>query len=599
MAETHDHTPHDYYTPTGPSDSPDVSGYLSQDSQGSINTFMSETFEADFDYYYTSYDKSRGMEILDRLRTMNAETKAKALDWLIDNGFLHSEEVFNSAYINALGDALYITSEDDYDAEEEEEWPEHECVTCMEGMDELVAKGQSWSCECCGLMVGTEDDHEYCGKNIDGTIVCNHCYDGGHKVTTMITLDGNEVIFNSTCSGEGNEKRFGDREYEITEEYVFGSEEGSAPVQDPMELGEMANWTPLDGSEGLKRKRAESSELSMTLANMERELGIDSEDYEDYEKYTNPTARLNAAISKIEREFGVNEEDYQYRGLKKDAETNKVSAQQIADEIKEAQRKDMETYRGKWDSKTSTTTYARGPVSNKHTKAVYDKYGAAAIMAAHKEMHHKKMNAETTCASCSKVIAEDDIIGDGTNRGLCCVPDYYDAESFSAEYSGPSTLSSALSGARKTGRSGKHLTIVQRLVAKYGIDKGVKIYKHFGIKQKRASPKVRGKVRGTKSGPRRYSEGRVGGAGRSQVYQKGDRTGSWTPSGGHTTRFANSGKAWYQERGLGTPVAGPIPDTDLAGKSMGEKVRGSFVNPHGIVGYPFVPAQQRERKSKK
>ncbi len=173
------------------------------------------------------------------------------------------------------------------------------------------------------------------------------------------------------------------------------------------------------------------------------------------------------------------------------------------------------------------------------------------------------------------------------------------AESFSAEYSGPSTLSSALSGARKTGRNGKHLTIVQRLVAKYGIDKGVKIYKHFGIKQKRASPKVRGKTRGTKSGPRRYSEGRVGGAGRSQVYQKGDRTGSWTPSGGHTTRFANSGKAWYQERGLGTPVAGPIPDTDLAGKAMGEKSRGSFVNPHGIVGYPFVPAQQRERKSKK
>ncbi len=140
----------------------------------------------------------------------------------------------------------------------EEEWPEHECVTCMEGMDELVAKGQSWSCECCGFMVGTQDDHEYCGKNIDGTIVCNHCYDGGHKVTTMITLDGNEVIFNSTCQGEGNEKRLGDREYEITEEYVFGSEEGNAPIQDPMEFGEMANWTPLDGSEGLKRKRAEA-----------------------------------------------------------------------------------------------------------------------------------------------------------------------------------------------------------------------------------------------------------------------------------------------------------------------------------------------------
>ena len=40
------------------------------------------------------------------------------------------------------------------------------------------------------------------------------------------------------------------------------AEEGSAPIQDPMEFGEMANWTPLDGSEGLKRKRAESGDIS-------------------------------------------------------------------------------------------------------------------------------------------------------------------------------------------------------------------------------------------------------------------------------------------------------------------------------------------------
>ena len=173
-----------------------------------------------------------------------------------------------------------------------------------------------------------------------------------------------------------------------------------------------------------------------------------------------------------------------------------------------------------------------------------------------------------------------------------------DAESvgFAAEYDGPSTLSAALSGARKTDKNGRHLTIVQRLVAKYGIEKGVKIYKHFGVKQKRASPKVRGKTRGTKSGPRRYSEGRVGGYGRSQVYQNGDRTGSWTKSGGYTTSYANSGKAWYQERGYGTPVMGPVPDTALAGKALGEKFRGKFVNPAGIVGYPFVPAQQREQK---
>lgn len=40
--------------------------------------------------------------------------------------------------------------------------------------------------------------------------------------------------------------------------FKMDAEEGNAPIQDPMEFGEMANWTPLDGSEGLKRKRAES-----------------------------------------------------------------------------------------------------------------------------------------------------------------------------------------------------------------------------------------------------------------------------------------------------------------------------------------------------
>lgn len=39
----------------------------------------------------------------------------------------------------------------------------------------------------------------------------------------------------------------------------YESEEGNAPVQDPMEFGEMANWRPLDGTPGLsKRKRAET-----------------------------------------------------------------------------------------------------------------------------------------------------------------------------------------------------------------------------------------------------------------------------------------------------------------------------------------------------
>lgn len=54
----------------------------------------------------------------------------------------------------------------------------HECITCAEGMDELVAKGQTWSCECCGFLVGTQGKHEGCGFNNDGEIMCSLCYSG-------------------------------------------------------------------------------------------------------------------------------------------------------------------------------------------------------------------------------------------------------------------------------------------------------------------------------------------------------------------------------------------------------------------------------------
>ena len=44
------------------------------------------------------------------------------------------------------------------------------------------------------------------------------------------------------------------------------TEEDSTPIQDPMELGEMAKWTPLDGSEGLRRKRAESPSATIPVS---------------------------------------------------------------------------------------------------------------------------------------------------------------------------------------------------------------------------------------------------------------------------------------------------------------------------------------------
>ena len=58
-------------------------------------------------------------------------------------------------------------------------------------------------------------------------------------------------------------------------------------------------------------------------------------------------------------------------------------------------------------------------------------------------------------------------------------------------YDGPQTLSSAMRGAPKTDKNGRHLTVIQRLVGKYGIDNGSKIYRHFGVKQKKAESYVR------------------------------------------------------------------------------------------------------------
>jgi len=53
-------------------------------------------------------------------------------------------------------------------------------------------------------------------------------------------------------------------------QFSWASEEGSAPVQDPMEFGEMANWTPLDGTPSLrKRKRAEGMTVGVNLEALE------------------------------------------------------------------------------------------------------------------------------------------------------------------------------------------------------------------------------------------------------------------------------------------------------------------------------------------
>ena len=505
MAETHDHTPRDHYTPTGPSDTPDVSGYLSQDTHGDINTFMSEEALRMEWVEKRGNLQGRGMET--KLWVVSAMAPEEI--WEEENQFHTTVQVFD----NKINAKKYFNE-----------------LCLLNGYDETELERP-------------EDDWDYNGAAIPQPMI-----DGEDLFI--------EIAMKELSMGYDNGE-------------VYSAEEGSAPVQDPMEFGEMANWTPLDGSEGLKRKRAENM---MQIIEGEVHCGRCDKNVENDPVYAELTLKCNGCGHTLYHDDSDGPYDVaDYFG----AEDMRYLSDDSPDQLNQQEYDRLISMNGYGDDDFD--------MAQAVLKIVGDR---------------NQMSAESFGAE-SRVCSECQIYGYWDDNPVCPMCRTKNAESFAAEYSGPATLSSALSGARKTGRNGKHLTIVQRLVAKYGIDKGVKIYKHFGVKQKRASPKVRGKTRGTKSGPRRYSEGRVGGAGRSQVYQKGDRTGSWTPSGGHTTRYANSGKAWYQERGYGTPVAGPVPDTDLAGKSMGERVRGHFVNPAGIVGYPFVPAQQRERKSKK
>ena len=256
----------------------EIADYLSDNYGFLVNGFVmgAETFGAEEGVFYqleVKYNMEDGWEWFG-----DYDDEQDAINAYHDIYLKHPEVKLLEVDSEGDSEIIYVQRNFNLGAETFEA----ECITCAEPMGAIP----KWSCECCGLLVGTQGDHEGCGDNISGTVVCNYCYQEGHKVTTMITLDGNEVIFNSTCKGWDNEKHFGDREYEITDEYVLGAETATyEPSQEP----------------------------------------------------------------------------------------------------------DMEA------------------PATEPTNANYDA-----------EM--------VTCAECGMEIDEEDIIGDGTNRGLCCVPDYYDAD---------------------------------------------------------------------------------------------------------------------------------------------------------------------------
>tara|TARA_R110002060_G_scaffold51352_8_gene62250 strand:- start:1421 stop:2752 length:1332 start_codon:yes stop_codon:yes gene_type:complete len=130
----------------------------------------------------------------------------------------------------------------------------------------------------------------------------------------------------------------------------------------------------------------------------------------------------------------------------------------------------------------------------------------------------------------------------------------------------------------------RHTTKWQELVSKYGME-GAK--KHYaGYKQRPSPPTTTGNVRDVKGGTRRVKNTHIGRGKRNVLYYKGDKVGTWTKSGGNTTK-GRSGLSWYMERGYGTPRK-PVPDTKLtrrlgiAGK--GREGKGKMLTPGAVAG---------------
>ena len=112
--------------------------------------------------------------------------------------------------------------------------------------------------------------------------------------------------------------------------FTYRSEEGNAPIQDPMEFGEMANWTPMDGTPGLsKRKRAESTETYsggsygtiLTFGEIAYEY-----DYDDapmiFEEGSNFDTWLKSTIRDTGR--GEGEDNFEYAFTVEDEEKNET-----------------------------------------------------------------------------------------------------------------------------------------------------------------------------------------------------------------------------------------------------------------------------------
>jgi hypothetical protein len=148
----------------------------------------------------------------------------------------------------------------------------------------------------------------------------------------------------------------------------------------------------------------------------------------------------------------------------------------------------------------------------------------------------------------------------------------------------------------------RHLTKWQQEVSKHGMRKAKKSY--AGYKQVPAKTTTTGHVRNVKGGTRRVKDSKVGRGKRSILSYKGDRVGTWTKSGGPSTKGGGTGLSWYMERGYGTAKK-PVPKTPLterlgiAGKGRKAKAAEGMLVPGAVAGLNQEESWEMQRVGKK
>ena len=104
--------------------------------------------------------------------------------------------------------------------------------------------------------------------------------------------------------------------------FTYNSEEGSTPVQEPMELGEMANWTPMDGSPGLKRQRAEHyGAAESNFSKLARKISMQYQDKGKSREEADEIGRRTA--------YTIGAKKYGKRGMTRKAMAGRKSAEDI------------------------------------------------------------------------------------------------------------------------------------------------------------------------------------------------------------------------------------------------------------------------------